>query len=143
MNIYIASDHAGFLLKQRLIERLDAPLVDLGTDSPEICDYPIFARKLVEKVLEATGNRGILVCGSGIGMSIVANRRRHIRAALCFDESMAQMSRRHNDANVLVLGERITDGQAALNCVRMFLDTEFEGGRHKRRLDMIDAGDDG
>jgi ribose 5-phosphate isomerase B len=142
MDVYIASDHAGFLLKQLLIERLAGPLVDLGTNSPENCDYPVFARKLAEKVVEVAGNRGILICGSGIGMSIVANRYRHIRAALCFNESMAQMSRQHNNANVLILGARIIDGQTAEDCVKMFLGTEFEGGRHRRRLDMLDSWED-
>ncbi|MDR2067857.1 MAG: ribose 5-phosphate isomerase B [Holosporaceae bacterium] len=143
MDIYIASDHAGFLLKRRLVARSDAALVDLGTDDAGNCDYPVFARKLAEKVLEADGNRGILICGSGIGMSIAANRHRHIRAALCLNEYMARISRSHNDANVLVLGARIMDGQTALNCIKTFLETAFEGGRHKRRLDMIDNGDNG
>ncbi|MBR1734294.1 MAG: ribose 5-phosphate isomerase B, partial [Alphaproteobacteria bacterium] len=112
MKIFIASDHAGFELKQILIKKINESenkVVDLGTSSLESCDYPIFARKLVEKLLANNPeyNRGVLICGTGIGMSIAANRNSGIRAALCFNEEMAEMSRRHNNANVLVLGARI------------------------------------
>jgi ribose 5-phosphate isomerase B len=141
MDIYIASDHAGFSLKGHLLENVGVPLLDLGVDSVQNCDYPIFAAKLAAKVLETNG-MGILICGSGIGMSIAANRHKYIRAALCWSEQAAKMSRQHNDANVLVLGARMIDGQTALRCVRIFLDTKFDGGRHNLRLSMIDRGED-
>jgi ribose 5-phosphate isomerase B len=142
MKIFAASDHAGYHLKQYLVEKLDADVmdaIDLGTNSPEPCDYPIFARKLCESVLMTPGSRGILICSTGIGVSIAANRHRGIRAALCFDEEMAELSRRHNDSNVMVLGSSMMDNETALNCLRLFLNTEFEGGRHARRLGMIDG----
>lgn len=149
MKLFIASDHAGFQLKSDLIKKMreyndkfndsEIELVDLGTDSDESCDYPIFANKLIENVLNASEkDRGILICGTGIGMSIAANRHLQIRAALCFNEGMAIMSRKHNDANVLVLGARIIDFDVAVQCVRAFLKTDFEGGRHARRLALMD-----
>lgn len=147
MKIFIASDHAGFELKEKLVQSLigisDYDLIDLGADSTESCDYPVFANKLVQKLLEKpfNNNRGILICGTGIGMSIAANRTPGIRAALCFNEEMAIMSRKHNNANVLVLGARIIAYEEAVHCVSAFLKTDFDGGRHARRLALIDAGD--
>lgn len=149
MKLFIASDHAGFQLKSELIKKMheysdkgnnsEIELVDLGTNSDESCDYPIFAKKLVENLLNASEkDRGILICGTGIGMSIAANRHSQIRAALCFNEEMAIMSRKHNNANVLVLGARIIDFDVALQCIRAFLKTDFEGGRHARRLALIE-----
>ena len=149
MKLFIASDHAGFQLKSELIKKMheysdkgnnsEIELVDFGTNSTESCDYPFFANKLVENLLNASEkDRGILICGTGIGMSIAANRHSQIRAALCFNEEMAIMSRRHNNANVLVLGARIVDFDVAVQCVRAFLKTDFEGGRHARRLALID-----
>ena len=133
MNTFIASDHAGFKLKEFLKSKFN--VLDLGTRNEESCDYPIFARKLTSRM--KPDDRGILICGSGIGMSIVANRDENIRAALCFNEEMAELARRHNDANVIVFGGRIISDQVAWACVEKFLSTEFEGGRHKTRVDLI------
>lgn len=147
MRLFIASDHAGFQLKSELIRQRSLKysdctgidLIDLGTDSNESCDYPVFANKLAENLLNASEtDRGILICGTGIGMSIAANRYPKIRAALCFNEEMAIMSRRHNNANVLVLGARIIDSHVAVQCIQAFLKTDFEGGRHARRLALMD-----
>ena len=136
--IFIASDHAGFELKQYLIETLKEGIRDLGTYSTESCDYPIYAHKLTEEVLNNTNSVGILICGSGVGMSITANRKNGIRAALCSNEEIAELSRKYNDANVLVLGARFISKECALKCVRTFLQTPFEGGRHARRVELID-----
>ncbi len=133
MSIFIASDHAGFELKEYLKTQLN--LLDLGTHSSESCDYPVFAKKLAIKL--KNDDKGILICGTGIGMSIAANRFKNIRAALCFNEEMATLARQHNDANVLVLGARIISPETAKNCVEKFLSTDFEGGRHRRRLALI------
>lgn len=138
--IYIASDHAGFALKQTLSAYLSGrgwAVADLGADSEERCDYPLFADKLCAEVLQ-TGGIGILVCGSGIGVSIAANRHRGIRAALCTHEMHARACRAHNDANVLCLGQNVTAPNLALRLVDLFLETDFEGGRHQTRLSMID-----
>ncbi len=136
--IFIASDHAGFELKQYLIETLKEDIRDLGTYSAESCDYPVYAHKLTEAVLNNANSVGILICGSGVGMSITANRKKGIRAALCANEEIATLSRQHNDANVLVLGARFISKEDALKCVRTFLQTPFEGGRHQRRVELID-----
>ena len=133
MGIFIASDHAGFELKEYLKNHFD--LLDLGTNNNTSCDYPVFAKKLCNQIKE--NDRGILICGTGIGMSIAANRFKNIRAALCFNGEMAVLSRQHNDANVLVLGARIISAETAHNCVEKFLSTNFEGGRHQRRLELI------
>ncbi|MBO4405443.1 MAG: ribose 5-phosphate isomerase B [Alphaproteobacteria bacterium] len=136
MGIFIASDHAGFELKEYLKNHFD--LLDLGTHSAESCDYPVFAKKLIVRLKE--GDRGVLICGTGIGMSIAANRFQNVRAALCFNEEMAVLSRQHNDANVIVLGARMISKEVARKCVEKFLATDFEGGRHQRRLDLIADG---
>lgn len=133
MSIFVASDHAGFKLKEFLKSKFN--LVDLGTNSEEPCDYPIFAGKLTARV--KPDDKGILICGSGIGMSIAANRNENIRAALCVNEEMAELARRHNDANVIVLGARIISNKVAQACIEKFLSTEFEGGRHQIRIDLI------
>ncbi len=139
--IFIASDHAGFLLKQYLVEKLQHEnIIDLGTKNIESCDYPIFTQKLVHQILSSSQNKyyGILICGTGIGMSIAANRNTGIRAALCFNEKMAEMSRKHNNANVIIFGANIIDKETALECVQIFFKTEFEYGRHEGRLHLID-----
>ena len=133
MSIFIASDHAGFELKEYLKNHFD--LSDLGTYENSSCDYPVFAKKLCSQMKE--NDKGILICGTGIGMSIAANRFKNIRAALCFNEEMAALARQHNDANVLVLGARIISAETARNCVEKFLSTDFEGGRHWRRVELI------
>lgn len=137
--VHLASDHAGYALKDLLARELSGrgfTVKDHGTDSGESCDYPVFAHRLCSAVL-SEGGRGILVCGSGIGMSMAANRHEGIRAALCATELHARLSRRHNDANVLCLGARITGEELALAIMAAFLETGFEGGRHQRRVDQI------
>jgi ribose 5-phosphate isomerase B len=136
--IFIASDHAGFEMKRRLIEESGLEMIDLGPGNSESCDYPIFARKLTGRMAETGNAFGVLVCHTGIGMTIAANRCRHIRAALCSDEKTAGLARRHNDANVAVFGAGSISPETALDCLRIFLATEFEGGRHARRLQLID-----
>ncbi len=140
--IYIASDHAGLLLKAALLEHLNASghtVQDLGTHSKDSCDYPVFAEKVCAAVLADKSALGILICGTGIGMSISANRHKGIRAALCATEFQARYTRRHNNANILCLGERVTGQGVALEIADVFLAEEFEGGRHARRVDMLDA----
>lgn len=136
--IFIASDHAGFLLKSFLLEKLmklGFTTVDLGCDSADkSVDYPDFAQKLCKKIAAKSADVGILICGSGIGISIAANRFKHIRAALCHDKISAEMSRRHNDANVICLGARVVGEKKSLDIVKVFLATKFEAGRHERRV---------
>ena len=137
--IIIGSDHGGFNLKTSIIEHLKnngVEVVDLGCYSNESCDYPVVATKVAKEVLE-TGEKGILICGTGIGVSITANRFEGIRASHCTDTYTARMTRLHNDSNVLCLGERITGVGLALDIVEVWLNTEFEGGRHQKRIDMI------
>lgn len=137
--VHLASDHAGYALKtvlaRELLDRGFTPR-DHGTNSEESCDYPVFAHKLCSAVLSEDG-QGILVCGSGIGMSMAANRHEGIRAALCTTELHARLSRRHNNANVLCLGARIMGDELALAIMVAFLETAFEGGRHQRRIGLI------
>jgi ribose 5-phosphate isomerase B len=138
--IAIASDHAGLEMKQQLSAFLNAEgfsLQDFGTHSSDSCDYPDYAHALAAHVLEHQ-SRGILICGSGIGMSIAANRSAGIRAALVRSGLEAELARKHNDANVLCLGARITGIDAAKECVARFLSTPFEGGRHASRLAKLD-----
>ena len=137
--IIIGSDHGGFELKGEIIEhlkKLGYEVLDLGCHSTESCDYPLIAKAVVKEVL-ATNGRGILVCGTGIGMSIAANRFDGIRASHCTDTFSARMTRMHNDSNILCLGERITGNGLAMDIVDIWLTTEFEGGRHQKRIDMI------
>jgi ribose 5-phosphate isomerase B len=135
--IAIASDHAGFELKEALkgtLEELGFSPLDLGTDGPASVDYPDFAGNLASALAEDKAKRGVLVCGTGIGISIAANRHRHIRAGLVHDVTTARMTRLHNDANVLCLGARIIGLDVAKDCLRVFLETDFEGGRHQNRV---------
>ena len=117
------------------------PCRDLGIDTPDPVDYPLIARRLAEEIAADPSLRGIVICGTGIGVSIVANRVPGVRAALCHDAYTAEMSRRHNDANVLCLGGRVLGSGVAEQIVRVFLDTRFEGGRHARRVQLIDGPD--
>jgi ribose 5-phosphate isomerase B len=139
MRIAIASDHAGFHLKDEVKKVLDTLKIvyeDLGPENTESVDYPDFARKVAEAVQE--GKRGILICGTGIGMSIAANKFKGIRAALCNDVYSAQMSREHNDSNILIMGGRVLNDNSQLpDIVKIWVQTEFQGGRHQRRLDKI------
>ena len=133
----VAVDHGGFPLKQCVIDemrRLGLEVSDFGTDSDESVDYPDFADKLVAAIARGQVGRGVLICGTGIGISIAANRHTLIRAALCYDEETAVLARQHNDANVLCLGGRKTDEETARKMVRLFFSAEFEGGRHARRV---------
>jgi ribose 5-phosphate isomerase B len=135
--IGIAVDHGGFALKQSVSDEIRAlgyDVLDLGADSEESVDYPDFAEKLVAAIGRGDISRGVLICGTGIGISIAANRHAGIRAALCYDEDTACLARQHNNANVICLGGRKTDSEQARTMVRLFLETEFEGGRHARRV---------
>lgn len=135
--IAIAADHAGFELKESLKAALVArgltPL-DLGTASKDSVDYPDFADRLAAALEDGRAQRGVLICGTGIGIAIAANRHRHVRAAVCHDATSARLSRQHNDANVLALGARLVGPDVAKDCLEIFLNTGFEGGRHVRRV---------
>ena len=137
MNIVLGSDHGGLGLKQAIVQflvRAGHVVNDVGCHSEDSVDYPDFADKVCTEIIEGRSSSGILVCGTGIGMSIAANRYRQIRAALCHESFSAQMSREHNDANVLCLGERVLGEGIALDIVQVWLETEFAGGRHLRRI---------
>ncbi len=140
--LVIASDHGGLDLKRQLVAHLaardDIELTDLGTDAPGSVDYPDYAHALAERVAGGAADRGVLVCGTGIGMSIAANRHPGVRAALCTDPYMARMAREHNDAHVLCLGGRVIGPSLAEEIVDAFLAGEFGGGRHARRVDKIE-----
>ena len=142
MDIIIGSDHAGFALKEECLVYLEGnpvhKIIDAGVFSTESSDYPNIAHSVALSIIKGECQRGILICGSGIGMSIVANRHKGVRAALCHNIYLARMSRQHNDANILVMGGRVIGVGLALEMVDVFLETEFEGGRHSRRLDLID-----
>ncbi|MAJ15085.1 MAG: ribose 5-phosphate isomerase B [SAR116 cluster bacterium] len=139
-NIFISCDHGGFYLKEQIIQYLlkkSFKIIDLGTKTPSSVDYPDYSEVLVNEIKNNLNYLGILLCGTGIGMSIAANRYAHIRAALCTDEDMAKLSRQHNDANVLVLGGRTTSLNSAKKIIDAFITTEFEKGRHIQRLKKI------
>ena len=141
MKIAIASDHGGFELKVKIYNYLlekKYEVQNFGTDSIESCDYPIFANKVCEEILNKNFDRGILICGTGIGMSIMANRHKGIRAACLSDKYSAQMTRKHNDSNVLCFGARVIDENLAREIVDVWLETQYEGGRHQRRIEMLD-----
>ena len=139
--IIIASDHGGFELKEKIIAYLNEnnyEVEDLGTNSKESCDYPIFAKKLCKELLENNLKKGILVCGTGLGMQITANKFKGIRAVCVSDTYSAKMSREHNDSNVLCLGARVLGEGLAKDIIDIWLKTDFLGERHQRRVDMID-----
>jgi len=136
----VGADHGGYEMKQELtlqLRDMGFAVLDFGTDSADSVDYPDFAELVVKAIEGGEANRGILVCGSGIGMSIAANRHKGIRAALCVDKVSAELARQHNDANILVLGERLTEISMAKQCVKKFFSTEFEGGRHEQRVKKL------
>ncbi len=140
MKVAIGSDHAGIELKKEilsLLTEMDIECLDFGTDSPQSVDYPDFGEKVSKEVSTGKVDRGILICGTGIGMSIVANKVPNIRASLCNDLFTAKMSRLHNDANILVIGGRIVGKDLAKEIVRVWFSTQFEGGRHANRLNKI------
>jgi ribose 5-phosphate isomerase B len=140
MRIALAADHAGYVLKDELVRWLSEEgheVSDLGTNGPESVDYPIFGRKLAEVVASGQAERGIAVCGTGIGISIAVNREPKCRCARVDEPLSAQLAREHNDANVLALGGRLTGTEMAKACVSLFLGTEFAGGRHQPRVDQL------
>ena len=141
MKIAIGSDHGGYELKQKFIEELknqyQVEVIDCGCDSTDSVDYPDYGRKVGETVVSGQADRGIVICGTGIGISISANKVPGVRAALCTNEYMAMMTRKHNNAPVLALGARVVGDELAKDILRVWLTTEFEGGRHQRRLDKI------
>ncbi|MBF0584270.1 MAG: ribose 5-phosphate isomerase B [Magnetococcales bacterium] len=146
MVIAIANDHGGTPLKHLLLEQMerdpDLELLDLGCTDGESVDYPEYAKRVCAALLSGEAQRGILICGTGLGMSMAANRYPGIRAALCHDEFTARLSRRHNDANILVLGGRTTGGPVAVAILELWLKEPFEGGRHQRRINQMDQPDD-
>ena len=141
MKFYIATDHAGVLIKEdvkNILKDMEHEVTDLGTNSTERVDYPDFAHKLSENVLKDKGSFGILICGTGIGMSLAANKHKGIRAALCHDAYTAQMARAHNDANVLCFGQRVVGLGVIESMIKAWCETEFEGGRHENRVKKIE-----
>ena len=137
--IFIASDHAGYNLKNSIISNFSKSLKirDLGPKKKDSVDYPDFAKKLSKKVASNKGSFGILICGSGMGMAIAANKSRNIRAALCYSIKNTKLSRLHNNANIITLGERLISKNKAFGLIKIFLSTKFEGGRHLRRVKKI------
>jgi len=138
--IFISSDHAGFKLKEEIkshLSKRNISFKDMGPFNDDRVDYPDYAHKVARKVKTNKNNLGILVCGSGMGMNIAANRHKNIRAAQCFNLKSTKLSRLHNDANIITLGSRLLNKKLALNCVNTFLNTKFEGGRHSKRIKKI------
>jgi ribose 5-phosphate isomerase B len=143
-HILIASDHAGFELKERLeawLRDIGYVVKDLGTESEESADYADYAHPLAQQVSDGVAERGVLLCGTGLGMSYVANRYPHVRAAVAWSPEIAALARRHNDANVLALPARFLSEDQARQILKTWLDTPFEGGRHERRIEKIERGE--
>ncbi len=140
-NILIAADHGGYELKEEIknfvFKNHNIHWIDLGAYSTESVDYPEYGYKVADAIKNGQADKAIIICGTGIGISIAANRHSHIRAALCTSPEMAKLTREHNDANVLALGARIISKETAIECVQVFLDTPFEGGRHERRVNQL------
>ena len=142
--IALASDHAGYALKSVLLSTLDAwqiDALDLGTTGTDPVDYPDYAMRMVSCLIEGRARQGVLVCGTGIGIAMAANRHKAVRAAVCHDVTSAVLARRHNDANVLALGGRLIGEETARQCLRAFIDTRFDGGRHTHRVDKLSDTD--
>jgi ribose 5-phosphate isomerase B len=142
--ILIASDHAGFELKEKLERALNAlgfEVEDLGTNSAESTDYPDYAHPLAQKVSDGEVKRGVLLCGTGLGMSYTANRYPNVRAAVAWNPEVAKLAREHNDANILVVPARFVSEELGLDILKTWLDTPFEGGRHSRRVEKIEPKD--
>lgn len=138
--IAIGSDHAGYELKEKIkkyFEKNGIKFTDFGTFDSNSCDYPIIAEKVGKSVSNKESEKGVLICGAGIGMSIAANKMKDVRAALCYEPELAFLARKHNNANVLCLGGRFTNFEMAKEMVKVFLNTDFEGGRHEKRIDLI------
>ena len=141
MRVAVASDHGGYKLKEKVKEYLesrDIDVIDLGTNSEESVDYPEYGRACAKAVAGGEADRGIVCCGTGIGISIAANKVNGIRCGLCTNVEMAKLTRQHNDSNMLAMGGRIIDDETAMAITEAFIDTEFEGGRHQRRIDKIE-----
>ena len=142
MKLSIASDHRGVEVKKELItylKSLGCEVVDYGTNSTESCDYPVYGEKVARAVAAGEVEQGILICGTGLGISLAANKVKGIRAAVCSEPFTAKMARAHNNCNILAFGARVVGAELAKMMVETWLDTEFEGGRHQRRVDMITA----
>jgi ribose 5-phosphate isomerase B len=142
--ILVASDHAGYQLKESLktmLKKMGWTVKDLGSASEDPADYPEYANRLCREILSGSCKKGILVCGTGLGMSYAANRHKGIRAALCTNKTLARMAASHNNANVLCLGGRLTPDDLAFEITRIWLETPYEGGRHQRRIEMLDPED--
>ena len=138
--IFISSDHAGYNLKEQIKKKFKRKFLfdDLGTDNSKISvNYPDYAHKLCRKISSNTKNMGILVCGSGMGMAMAANKHKKIRAAVCYSVKNTKLSRLHNNANIITLGSRLTKKNIAFKCIEVFVNTKFEGGRHKKRVKKI------
>ena len=138
--IFISSDHAGFKLKEEIksfLKKKKYSFIDLGPNNDNRVDYPDYAHSVAKKVKINKNYRGILICGSGMGMNIAANRHKNIRAAHCYNVKSTKLSRLHNDANIITLGSRLLSKKNTLNCVSVFLKTKFEGGRHSKRIKKI------
>jgi ribose 5-phosphate isomerase B len=138
--LFISSDHAGYNLKEQIKKKFNKKFsfIDLGTHNSKISvNYPDYAHKLCKKVANNSKNMGILVCGSGMGMSMAANRHKKIRAAVCYSPKNTKLSRLHNNANIITLGSRLTKKNTAFKCIDIFINTKFEGGRHKKRVRKI------
>ena len=138
--LFISSDHAGYNLKEQIKKKFNKKFsfIDLGTHNSKISvNYPDYAHKLCKKVANNSKNMGILVCGSGVGMSMAANRHKKIRAAVCYSPKNTKLSRLHNNANIITLGSRLTKKNTAFKCIDVFINTKFEGGRHKKRVKKI------
>ena len=145
MKIAIGSDHAGFRYKEKIKEFLSAlghEVADFGTSSEEPVDYPLFIRPVAEAVARGDAERGVVLGGSGNGEAMAANRVRKVRCALCWNVASARLARQHNDANILSLGQRMLSEEEAMDIVRIWLETDFEGGRHLRRIQLLDLGGD-
>lgn len=145
MKIGIGSDHGGYELKEHIVDYLkeeNIEYIDYGTHSMESVDYPDYGRKVGEAIVDGEVDRGILICGTGIGISLAANKVKGIRCALCSDTYSARMSREHNNANALAFGGRVLGRDLAIEIVRVWLESEFEGGRHQRRVDKISEIED-
>ena len=143
MKIAIGSDHAGFEYKEKirdLLKNLGHEVTDFGTDSNAPVDYPLFIGPVADAVGKGQAERGVVLGGSGNGEAIVANRRRGVRCAVCWNPESARLARQHNNANVISLGQRMMSAETALDLVKIWLETPFEGGRHQRRIELIDAG---
>ncbi len=141
MKIAVASDHGGYKLKEAVKAYLQSrgiEVMDLGTDSEESVDYPIYGKACANAVASGEADKGIVCCGTGIGISIAANKVKGIRCGLCTNVEMAELTRKHNNANMLAMGGRIIDEETGLAITKAFVDTEFEGGRHQRRIDMLE-----